>query len=66
MLTKEEFYSLKEGQIIINKKSKIKYFCHKWLLDNKVMMVLNLRYNNIYDYVNENTCEDYEVVEDVD
>ncbi len=65
-MTKEEFYCLKEGQIIINKRSKIKYHCHKWVEDG-IMMVINLKYINMLDFVNENTCENYEVAtEDVD
>ena len=59
-----EYKIIKIGDTIINKKSKVKYRITHQVNDNTFSMD-NLKYLGMIDYINENTADDYELVESV-
>lgn len=57
-----EYKTIKVGDILINKSSKVKYQVTHPVNDDTFSMN-NLKYYGMSDYINENTAEDYELVE---
>jgi len=57
-----DFKTIKIGDIIKNKRSNVKYeVTHP--VNNDAFSMNNLKYYGMSDYINENTAEDYELVE---
>ena len=57
-----DFKTIKIGYIIKNKRSNVKYEVTHPVNDDAFSMN-NLKYYGMSDYINENTAEDYELVE---
>lgn len=63
-MTKEEFLKLKKGDLVRHKRTKTTYsILYKKAYDN-VFKMINTKYLGMFDYININTCEDYDVVKE--
>lgn len=67
-MTKEEFKNLQIGTVIRNKRSKLIYTIVQSITNTNTSSVIyeikSQNYLNIYSYLNENSCKDYENVKE--
>ena len=63
-MTKDEFRELKQGCLVQHKRSKSVYIITDKINEN-VYQMGNCKFLFMTDYINTNTCEDYDVVKEV-